>query len=76
MAGHRDTVVTVTVGTETKGLRISEAGVDALWPNATPQAVAEALIDGVQDAIRQYVIAVVVVSAIQQWFDDYVTETD
>ena len=44
MAGHRDSVVSATVGTQVAGLKISEALVDKIWgPNATMDQVADAL---------------------------------
>ena len=44
MAGHRDAVVSATVGTQVAGLKINEALVEAIWgPNATMDQVADAL---------------------------------
>lgn len=44
MAGHRDAVVSATVGTQVAGLQINENLVNGIWgPNATMDQVADAL---------------------------------
>ena len=76
MAAHKAVQVTVTVGTEVKGLKISEEGAEALWPNVPPQQIANRLLEGVTDAIREDVVLSVVGSVVDQWFNDNVSEID
>ena len=44
MAGHRDTLISVTVGSQVKGLKLTEQLIDSIWgPAATMDAVAEGI---------------------------------
>lgn len=53
MAGHRETTISVTVGSQVAGLRTNEALIDSIWgPNATMDAVANAI----RDYLRQTLI--------------------
>ena len=44
MAGHRDSVVSITVGSQVGGVKVNEALVDKIWgPNTTMDAVVEGM---------------------------------
>ena len=53
MAGHRDTTISVTVGSQVAGLRLTEELIDSIWgPAATMDAVAR----GIRDYLARTIV--------------------